>query len=364
MDSFLPISIPRKKWRWLSVLFLSLLPLMALFHLVMWFGFTRTLFRPETGDLKRIGYLVGIENARARLQANDPTTGFTILTGEKLAATPQVNTVVFGDSFSSSLARAYSIKKQEPVGLASVNWEQGNGLAQIEAWLKDGWFHEHGVKTIILERVEYAWLDTFANEGDASLNVSWSDVLAGRMPPPYEPARQWTFANNGNFKVLFANVAYLFSPTACNLTDTCMVRLTKPFFTGPHGDRLLFYRGDFKGALFLTDPPAPRLAPAMQHLRELAELCERQGMHLRLVVPPVKSYLYYDWVEKPFYPESKLLETLRYRAQSMGYVDLKEPFHQKLAEGYEDLYYPDDAHWNFPAALMAADELIKAEQKR
>jgi len=49
------------------------------------------------------------------------------------------------------------------------------------------------------------------------------------------------------------------------------------------------------------------------------------------------------------------------RAKDSGYVDLKQVFHQKLADGYQDLYYPDDAHWNFPAAQMAAEELTRGE---
>ena len=356
-----PTSVPRRQWRWLSVLFLSLLPLMAVFHLVMWFGFTRTLFRPETGDLKRIGYLVGVENGKARLQAADPTTGFTILTGTQLAAAPQVRTIIFGDSFAGSLARAYSLQRQEPVGVVGVNWASGSGLAQVERWLADDWFRTHGVKTIIVERVEYAWLDTFADTGDGSTALSWRDELTGQAPPLYKKAAPWTFANNGNFKVLLANTAYLFSPTAFNLTDTCVVRLTRPFFTGPQGRELLFYRGDFKGALTATNQP--RLERALKHVQELADLCRGQGLKLQLIVPPVKSYLYYDWVERPFYPDSKLLETLQARATPSGYVDLKQLFHQKLADGYQDLYYPDDAHWNFPAAQIAAEQLTKAEQR-
>jgi hypothetical protein len=361
MATPVPTSIARRKWRWMSVLFLSLLPSMAIFHLVMWFGFTRTLFRPETGDLKRIGYLVGVENGAARLLAAEPTSGFTVLTGPQLAEAPEVRTIVFGDSFSPSLARAYSLKKQEPVGLVGVNWEQGNGLAQIESWLTDDWFRTHGVKTIIVERVEYAWLNTFADAGDGSTAISWKEEVDGHAPPLYKKAAPWTFANNGNFKVLFANTAYLFSPTAFNLTDTCVVRLTRPFFTVSQGRQLLFYRGDFKGALTATNQP--QLDLALQHLQDLADLCRGQGLKLDLIVPPVKSYLYYDWVEHPFYPDSKLLETLQDRAKGSGYVDLKQSFHQKLVEGYQDLYYPDDAHWNFPAAQMAADELTKAERK-
>jgi hypothetical protein len=361
MISLVSTLIPRRKWRWLSLLFLSLLPIMAAFHLIMWFGFTRTLFRPETGDLKRIGYLVGFENGMAKLQEKDPTSGFTILTGPELAVAENVHTVVFGDSFSSSLARAYSLNRHEPVGLAAVDWEQGNGLAQIESWLTDDWFRTHGVKTVIVERVEYAWLNTFAEVGDWSAVPLWEEELAGHAPQPYAKARQWTFANNGNFKVLFANTAYLFSPTAFDLTDTCDVRLTKPFFTGSNGNQLLFYRGDFKGAL---KPNDLRLELALKHLQELSDLCRGQGIKLYLIIPPVKSYLYYDWVEHPFYPDSKLLETLQVRAKDFGYVDLKQVFHQKLADSYQDLYYPDDAHWNFPAARMAAEELRKAEGKR
>ena len=111
-----------------------------------------------------------------------------------------------------SLAEAYSLKRQEPVGVVGLNWDQGNGLAQIESWLTDDWFREHGVKTIIVERVEYAWLNTFADDGDWASTTPWSMELDGSAPRPYEKARPWTFANNGNFKVLICNVGFYFPP--------------------------------------------------------------------------------------------------------------------------------------------------------
>jgi hypothetical protein len=55
-----------------------------------------------------------------------------------------------------------------------------------------------------------------------------------------------------------------------------------------------------------------------------------------------------------------LLEALQVRATPFGYVDLKQLFHQELVAGYRDLYYPDDAHWNFSAAEMAARVLTNA----
>jgi hypothetical protein len=345
------------RWRWMSLLFLSLLPLLALFHFVMWFGFTRTLFRPETGDLKRMGYLVGLEDCKAKLRVQEPQTGFTLLTEGKDFQTQDAPTMVFGDSFATSLAKAYSLKTKEPVGLAAVNWEQGNGISQIKAWLAENWFRQHGVHTIIVERVEYAWLGTFADEGDLRLNISWKDELAGAVPSSYRKATAWTFANNGNFKVLFSNLAYLISPTALKMTDTCLVRLKKKFFNCSYGDRLVFYRGDLRGAL--NSGNQPQLATALKNLQELADLCHRQGLSFYLIVPPVKSYLYYDWVDRPFYPDSKLLEALQ--GHAAGYVDLKQRFHHELENGYQDLYLPDDSHWNFPAAEMAAEELTKAE---
>jgi len=343
----------------MSFLFLSLLPVFAFFHLVMWFGFTQTLFRPETGDLKRIGYLVGLEDCKRKLIAQEPTSGYTVLGPDKLAQGADVPVMVFGDSFSPSLAKAYSLKTKEPVGLVAVDWEQGNGLSQIKSWLADGWFRSHGVRTVIVERVEYAWLDTFSDEGDASLDIPWSRELTGEAPAPYQKAPHWTFANNGNFKVVFCNLAYLFSPTGFKMTDTCIVSLQRKFFNCSYGNRLLFYRGDLHGAL--KSPNDPCLESALRHMQELANLCRQQGVQFRLIVPPVKSYLYYDWVKRPFYPDSKLLETLQGRATASGYVDLKQRFHRELEAGYQDLYYPDDAHWNFPAAEMAAEELTRAE---
>lgn len=342
----------------MSLAFLALLPFFAAFHLVMWFGFTRTLFRPETGDLKRIGYLVGLEDRKAALVAQEPQGGFALLRGDALAQAKDVPVMLFGDSFAESLAKAYSLRSGQAIGLASVDWEDGSGLAQVEEWVQDDWFRQHGVREIVVERVEYAWLDTFADPGDATFGPTWREELAGRVQQPYKRAAPWTFANNGNFKVVLCNLAYLVSPTAFKMTDTCVVRLREKMFNCSYGNELLFYRGDKRGAL--TPESAPRVELALKHLQELADLCRQHGLRLHLVVPPVKSYLYYDWVERPFYPDSKMLEMLQSRATPLGYVDLKQRFHEELAHGFRDLYFPDDAHWNFPAAQRAAEALTRA----
>ena len=354
--------IPKSRWRWMSLLFLSLLPLLALFHFIMWLEFTRALLRPETGDLKRMGYLVSFEDRKAELKKLEPQSGYTLLALGRDFQAQQAPTMLFGDSFGPSIAKAYSIKTKTPVGLGGVNWEQGNGVSQIKAWLAEDWFRRNGVHTIIVERVEYAWLDTFADEGDSRLNIPWENELAGEEPAMYRKAPAWTFANNGNFKVLFCNLAYLVSPTALKMTETCVVRLKEKFFNCSYGNCLLFYRGDLHGAL--ASPNDPRLEPALKHLQELADLCHRQGLSFYLIVPPVKSYLYYDWVDRPFYPNSQLLETLQNRATGSGYVDLKQRFHHELEAGYQDLYLPDDSHWTYPAAEMATEELTKAGAAR
>lgn len=349
----------RQRWRRLSLLFLSLLPILALFHLIMWFGFTRTLFRPETGGSKRLGYLVSLEDRMGALQAQEPKTGFTILDRKAMGRAEQVPIVIFGDSFGAHLAKACSLKWHESVGMVPVYWNRNNGLAQIKAWLKDDWFRTHGVKTVVIERVECEWLDSFADEGDPTRNIPLAQELNGELPAMYEKAPAWTFANNGNFKVVFCNFAYLFSPTAFNMTDTVVVPLKKKFFDCSYGNELLFYRGDLLRGVYNTKN-VPRFEQALIHLHEIADLCHQQGIKFCLVVPPGKSYLYYDWVVQPFYPYSPMLEKLQERATPDGYVDLKKLFHQQLENGYQDLYYPDDLHWNYPAAEMAADELTKA----
>jgi len=346
----------------MSVIFLSLLPILAVFHLVMWFGFTCTLFRPETGDLKRLGYLVGLEDCKAKLQAEEPPNPVEKINPGGTTGPEQFHAVIFGDSFAASLTKAYRAQSGQTARVIGLNWEEGNGVAQIESSLTDGWYHAHGVKTIVVERTEYAWLDTFAEEGEppaARALFLNEDGASSATPTFYPKAQRWTFANNGNYKVLFCNIAYLFSPTAFKLSNTGVVPLKKKFFNCSYGSKLLFYRGDAEGAL--TDRNQPRLEQALTHLKELSGLCHQQGMKFYLIIPPVKSYLYYDWVDHPFYPDSKLLETLQARATGFGYVDLKQLFHQKLADGYQDLYYPDDSHWNYPTAQMAANELLRVE---
>jgi len=336
-----------------------MLPALALFHLVMWFCFTRTLFRPETGSSKRMGYLVGLEDCQGKLQAREPQTGFNLVNVFDERQTPRPRVVYFGDSFEGHAAKACSILWHEPVSGVGVNWSQKNGLSQIMTWLRDDWFRTHGVKAIIVERVECEWLDAFADEGDSSLDIPLRQEIVGDIPPLYERARPWTFANNGNFKVLIDNFAYLFSPTAFNMTDTCVVHLNEKFFDCSYGKLLLFYRGDITRGV-CNAKNLPRFEQALANLKKLSDLCHQQGLKFYLLVPPNKSSLYYDWVIHPFYPKSKTLEMLQARAAPYGYVDLGKPLHQKLESGYQDLYYPDDLHWNYPAAVIAAEELTKA----
>jgi len=361
VKSLVSSRLPQKTWRRLSLLFLSLLPALAIFHLVMWFCFTRTLFRPETGSSKRIGYLVSLEDRQGKLEAQEPQTGFKIidLSGKRQASGTRM--VYFGDSFGGHIAKACSILWQEPVGGLPVNWSQKNGLSQIMTWLRSDWFRTHGVKAIMVERVECEWLNTFADEGDSSLDVPLQQVMAaGGLPPMYEKATPWTFANNGNFKVLIDNFAYLFSPTAFGMTDTCVVHLNRKFFDCSYGKLLVFYRGDTTRGVCNTEKNLPRFEQALANLKQLSDLCHQQGLEFYLMVPPNKSSLYYDWVIQPFYPQSRTLEMLQARATAYGYVDLGKPFHQKLESGFQDLYYPDDLHWNYPAAVTAAEELTKA----
>jgi hypothetical protein len=226
-------------------------------------------------------------------------------------------------------------------------------------WLRDDWFRNHGVKAIIVERFECEWLDTFADEGDSALDIPLRQEMAGDIAPIYEKAPPWTFANNGNFKVLIDNFAYLFSPTAFGMTDTCIVPLNAKFFDCSYGRLLLFYRGEITRGVG-NAKNQPRFEQALANLKKMSDLCHQQGLEFYLLVPPDKSDLYYDWVIHPFYPKSGTLETLQARATPYGYVNLAKVLHQKLESGYQDLYYPDDHHWNYPAAVMAAEELTKA----
>jgi len=358
MNSSIASHLPRRKWRGLSLLFLSLLPALAIFHTVMWFGFTRTLFRPETGSAKRIGYLVTLEDCMGKLQAKEPKIGFTMvdLSDPRTTAT---RVVYFGDSFGGSIAKACSLQWHEPVGGLPINWSQKNGLSQILAWLKNDWFRTHGVKVIIVERFECEWLDSFADPGDSSLDLPLREPSAGSIVPAYAKATPWTFANNGNFKVLIDNFAYLFSPTAFHMTDTCIARLDEKFFDCSYGNLLLFYRGEITRG-YCDAKNEARTGQALANLKALSDLCHRQGLKFYLVVPPNKSDIYYDWVVHPFYPKSPTLAVLRDRAAAYGYIDLETPFHQTLESGFQDFYYPDDHHWNFPAAEEAAQELTKA----
>jgi hypothetical protein len=361
MNSITLSRVPQKKWRGLSIFFLSLLPALAIFHIVMWFCFTRTLFRPETGSSKRIGYLVGLEDRQGKIQASEPQSGFKLIDLADKNVTTGTRVVYFCDSFGDHIAKAASLQWHEPLSSLRVDWSQKNGLSQIMAWLRTGWFQDHGVKAILVERVECEWLDTFADMGDSSLDLPLDQVLAkGGLPPAYQKAVPWTFANNGNFKVLIDNFAYLFSPTAFGMTDTVVVHLDKNFFDCSYGKLLLFYRGDITRGNANKPKNLARFEQAIANLKALSDLCHEQGLAFYLLVPPDKSTLYYDWIDKPFFPKSKTLEMLRERAKPYGYIDLELPLHQKLESGFQDLYYPDDLHWNYPAGVIAVDELTKA----
>jgi hypothetical protein len=341
----------------MSVLFLGLLPLFAVFHLTMWFCFTRTLFRAETGSSKRIGYLVTLEDRYGPIVAQEPQTGSVIaLAGSQNP--PPVRTVVFGDSFSDKLAKACSTEWHQPVGIAKPAFGQKDAFAQLMTWLKDDWFRQHGVKTIIVEHRECEWIESFDDYSDDANEVSWEQEIAGGIPSLYRKAVPWTFANNGNFKVIMYNVAYLFSPTAFNMTDTGIAHLDRPFFNCSYSKLLVFYRGDLLRGIWDKQPANGERA--IENLKRLSDLCHAQGLNFYLIIAPNKSSLYRDWVIHPFYPASHTLPMLREKATPYGYVDVDLPLHQALEAGVRDLYFPDDLHWTYAAADLAAKELTKA----
>jgi hypothetical protein len=349
-------------YRTMVIAFAVALAATGLFNAVMWYGFTCSLFGPEVGDMKRMGYLAGYEDCRSKLkQAEAP--GGTVLSLVEAEKAEQIQAVFIGDSFCNSLARAYSIRNgNAPVLPLPMWWDQKNGLSQINRYLDKKWLHQHKVEEVIVERAEYEWLNTFANPGSTEGTTTIEELLSHPVKPAYQRREPLDLFNNGNFKVVTYNLGYLFSPTAFNQSDVVKVQMTRRLFNCSYGNKLLFFKGDLRGAL--TPGRRHDYDASLKNLHALAERCRDMGLRFYMVIPPSKGFLYRPWVERPFYNDSPLLEELSKSATADGYVDLKEIFRGEIGGGILDLYFPDDAHWTFPSALKAAEAIIKARTAR
>jgi hypothetical protein len=205
----------QKSYKKSALCLLVLLPLHGVFHAVMWNFYTKKLFLAEVGDLKRMGYLVGYEDCKKRLNDEQGLSGM-VLSVSEVKPDQKASTVFVGDSFCWSLAMGCSKAKEgAEMFICPTVWDKYDVIDQIENWIQHDWFKKHRVQTIVIERAEYEFLNTFSPKkpwnGKA---VSMDEILTGSSFSVYQKATPWSLTNNGNYKVVWNNFLYIFSPTA------------------------------------------------------------------------------------------------------------------------------------------------------
>jgi len=133
--------------------------------------------------------------------------------------------------------------------------------------------------------------------------------------------------------VLIDNFAYLFSPTAFHMTDTCIARLNEKFFDCSYGNLLRLSRRNHARLLRCENEASTGQGP-WRILKALSDLAISRP-EFYLVVPPNKSDIYYDWSSTPSIPKADA-GCLARPATRYGYIDLETTIPQTLESGFQD----------------------------
>ncbi len=334
-------------WRRASIIFSTSLLAMGIFHLSMWFAFTRHLLRPEVGDLKRMGYLVGLEDHKPKF--NEASTGAeAVFDARSFEPDQNYPIMMWGDSFMGPIASTIGSQTGARILIFNATGSGQSLTAQIRRLADEGVFRKHQTRIVMIELVEFNILEALSSDRTAWPDVTFAEYLRQQTmgdPRNNVEEKPVTFANNGNFKILTYNFCYLFSPNAFGMSATYRVPMTRKLFSCSYGDELLFYNLDLLNGL---NPSNRLLEPLVQNCLALAERLRKEGVALYLLPCPDKADLYYPYIRNPFYAENRLLDILseRFDRTAVKFIPTKKFLRTVLTNGQVDLYYADDIHWS------------------
>jgi hypothetical protein len=168
------------------------------------------------------------------------------------------------------------------------------------------------------------------------------------------------FINNGNWQFLSNTLQYRYRDHARG-SKVLMTRLTRPLFSSPAGDRLIFYQDDFYATGQAT---AESMALLNDNLNRLAKILQKKGITLVFMPIVDKLDLYGPYLASTRYPRNRFFEELRTLPKEYLFIDTKAILAPMLKAGEMDIYFQDDTHWTWKASQAVFENVRFGQGER
>jgi hypothetical protein len=345
------------KYRWFVYSFTLALVLFLLANLVVWKTCTEKLFSfnyGEGGDLARLGYLPAFKLQR-KSPNNLPLRHISL---REYVGQP-VDMLTVGDSFSngggSGENRYYQdfIATYNRMSVLNVGRYKGGGstldpASTLLLLINSGEFDKINPRTVFLSVSVKQIVELLAPPLDLAMTVPIEKVQDSRNYVWYDggpaPSTLLDFLSSGNFKYLYHTVRQRYFHKTNEKAATAP--LTKKLFS-VEGNTLLYYRGDVQK---IASNSAQALNQINDNLNKVADLLAKRGVKLYFM-PCVDKYdLYSPYIPDNKLPKNTFFEMFRPLPKRYSFVDTKEILSAAVAEGVQDVFFPDDTHWSSKAS--------------
>jgi hypothetical protein len=354
------------KYKFFVTISLVFLALFALSNLAIWKLYTEKLigkgYCERVGGLSRIGYVFDVMECRASF-VDLPQKHW------ELEDFPggQVDVITLGDSFANGgvkgrnpyfqdyIASRHNLKvlNLNPQLFSIYRGEVSNFLALSAVLLNSGWLEKYKPKYFLIECVERNCIDDFARNINFLKTASFEEIEKFNKINRNDNFGEDRFINNGNFKFLLYNLLYHFDDNAF-YSLVYVRKLNQSLFSGPNGNKFLFYHIDIERTRKATDQAIKKLN---DNFNTLAEKMAEKNIKLIFMPAVDKFNLYYDNILKNRYAPSVFFEKLRKLPKKYYFVDTKEILLKEIKKGEKDIYYQDDTHWSWKGSQAIINHL-------
>jgi len=331
-----------------------------MYHLIVWIFFSSKIFgldnQHSIGDLARMSYQIDMLYKR-KLQYTLPKSFIY----KKIYHNQPIDIITIGDSFSHGggggknpyyqdyLASYYkknvlNIDPQDPYDF----FKTAIGL------YKSGFLEKSHAKYLIIQSVERFFPRRFAND----LNISKYPAIEPTISDKTFTIQHLDVAliSTANYKIPYYSLMYHFKENAKK--DIHKVILTKKLFSHNISDKMLFLHGDITNIPQFTKE---NLQKINKNFNILANLLSKIGIKLIVFPTPDKYDLYYSFIKNNKHPKNPFFDSMKKYQKKYIYIDSKAILEKLLKKNEQDIYYPDDTHWNYKASQAISNAAIFKE---
>ena len=356
------------------VLLIGLLILFIGINALLWFTWVREITSParKGGDLVRMGYIAGLVTPRQNI-TDLPSRHIDIRRYDR----KPVDMVTVGDSFSIGGGHGRNSYYQDYIasihGMRVLNvpsyLHKGESLefqpvVTLSKLISSGYLDIMKPRYLLLESIGRLAVPRLTTEFSLDERATIDEIdryfRENSFDTTKNVGRDLRFINNGNWQFLANTLQYRYRDHARG-SKVLMTRLSRPFFTSPAGDRLIFYQDDF----YATGQATPEsIALLNSNLNRVAAILRKKGITLIFMPIVDKLDLYSPYLVSRSYPQNRFFEELRKLPKDYLFIDTKAILSPMLKAGEMDVFFQDDTHWNWKASQTVFENVRFGEVRQ